>query len=175
MRCVTQSKYAWASAAGDNPAVKRAPAACSERSMMSASAVTAKESRASIWLAGLSCADGIRSAGTSAAAGKGRKTVPAGPRTLSGAGFDEIAAAVSVARPAAMRSTPSLRPLKVNYFRSRAGQHDLNQSVRCAFGQRADVHGSFADHADQILAHAPANSIRELCKLAPSSDGNGVT
>jgi hypothetical protein len=35
---------------------------------------------------------------------------------LSGAGFDEIAAAVSVARLAAMRFTPSLRPLKVNYF-----------------------------------------------------------
>src|SRR6516225_11764538 len=110
--------------------------------MMSASAVTAKESRASIWLAGVSCADGMRSAGTPAAAGKGRKTVPACPRTLLGAGFDEIAAAVSVARPAAMRSTPSLRPLKVNYVRSRAGQHDLNQSVRCAFGQRADALGA---------------------------------
>src|SRR6516162_3258731 len=121
MRCVTQSKYAWASAAGDNPAVKRAPAACSERSMMSASAVTAKESRASIWLAGVSCADGIRSAGTSAAAGKGRKTVPACPRTLSGAGFDEIAAAVSVARLAAMRSTPRYLGPTVDYFDRGAG------------------------------------------------------
>jgi len=70
------------------------------------------------------------------------RIVPACPRTLLGAGFDEIAAAVSVARPAAMRSTPSLRPLKVNYVRSRAGQHDLNQSVRCAFGQRADALGA---------------------------------
>ena len=69
-----------------------------------------------------------------AAAGKGRKTVPACRRTLSGADFNEISAAVSVARLEAMRSTPSPRTLKVNYFRSRAGQHDLNQSVRCAFG-----------------------------------------
>src|SRR6516225_3494948 len=115
MRCVTQSKYAWASAAGDNPAVKRATAACSDRSMMSATAVTAKESRASIWLAGVSCADGIRSAGASAAAGKGLKTVPARPRTLSGAGFDEIAVAASVARLAAMTS-PSLLGPTVDYF-----------------------------------------------------------
>jgi hypothetical protein len=35
---------------------------------------------------------------------------------LSGAGFDEISAAVSVARLAAMRSTPWLQVLKVNYF-----------------------------------------------------------
>src|SRR6516164_1127973 len=92
---------------------------------MSASAVTAKESRASIWLAGVSCADGIRSAGTSAAAGKGLNTVPACPRTLSGAGSDEIAAAVSVARLAAMRSLAT--DPQGQLFRSRAGQHDLNQ------------------------------------------------
>jgi hypothetical protein len=35
---------------------------------------------------------------------------------LSGAGFDEISAAVSVARLAAMGSTPSPWTLKVNYF-----------------------------------------------------------
>src|SRR6516162_6787470 len=116
MRCVTQSKYAWASAAGDNPAVKRATAACSERSMMSASAVTAKESRASTWLAGLAWADGIRAAGTSAVAGKGLKIVAACPRTLSGAGFADIAAAVSVARLAAMSSTPRYVVPTVDYF-----------------------------------------------------------
>ena len=48
--------------------------------------------------------------------GKGRKTVPACRRTLSGADFNEISAAVSVARLEAMRSTPSPRTLKVNYF-----------------------------------------------------------
>jgi hypothetical protein len=39
-RCTAQSEYACASAAGDTPAVKRAVAACSERSVMSANAVT---------------------------------------------------------------------------------------------------------------------------------------